>query len=464
MNLIASPIRFALNIYLASCLLPSDYGAVVIPMVIISLSDVLIDAGFKASLIQKATLKNSHCSTIFFTNLAVSSALFLIFVVLAYPFEIFFKIQNLTLLIIFSSFSLIIRSLGMVTEARLQIKGKYGQLIFIELITYIIAYAIAIYMAKGGYGPFSLIAMLLCSELGYNFGMYMLERFVPRWHLVSKKLIMVHWRMGKSLLGQGLLETFTNKIDEIILSKFIGISRLGVFSKGREYSNTLGIIGSKFFARPWFSIMSKHSTNKEFFTRKYYMAFLALIIVSFCVISGNYYLGETFIKHVMGVQWLGLVKLFQYFIISTSIYYLVTFNKYTILALGKSQINLKIEGFYSVFRVAGLFAIFLFFNQSFYLIYILIGLDIISRFFMLIVQSYSISTVLNHNLKFFMIGFTIIVIALGIISIKLAAQYLTYSIVFVLLLIIALYNFFVLYKKSQKYSLKTNGYTPNKDE
>ncbi|MDB5147667.1 MAG: hypothetical protein JWQ57_1687 [Mucilaginibacter sp.] len=454
MNLIASPIRFALNIYLASCLLPGDYGSVVIPMVIISLSDVLIDAGFKASLIQKSTLKKSHCSTIFFTNLVVSIGLFLIFVLLAYPFEVYFKINNLAILIILSSFSLIIRSLGMVTEARLQIKGIYGQLIFIELVTYIFAYAVAIYMAKKSYGPFSLIAMLLCSELGYNFGMYILERFVPSWRLVSKKLIMLHWRMGKSLLGQGVLETFTNKIDELILSKFIGISRLGIFSKGREYSNTLGIIGSKFFARPWFSIMSKYSTNKEFFTRKYYLAFLILIIVGFCVITGNYFLGETFIKHVMGKQWLPLAKLFQYFIMSTSMYYLVTFNKYTILALGKSHINLKIEGFYSIFRIGGLFTIFLFFNQSPYLIFILIGLDVTSRVFMLIIQSFSISTILNHNLKLFMIGFTLISILLGIISIRLNTNYLIFIIIATAVLVIALYKLLLLYKKSNAYDIK----------
>lgn len=449
MNLIASPIRFALNIYLASCLLPSDYGSVVIPLVIISLSDVLIDAGFKASLIQKSTLKYSHCSTIFFTNLVVSISLFLLFVVLAYPLEGYFKIHNLAILIIFSSFSLIIRSLGMVTEARLQIKGKYGKLIFVELISNIIAYAIAIYLAKNSYGPFSLIAMLLCSEIGYNLGLYILERFIPNRHLVSKKLIKLHWRMGKSLLGQGLLETFTNKIDEIILGKFIGISRLGIYSKGREYSNTLGVIGSKFFARPWFSIMSKSSANKKFFTKRYYFAFLLLVIIGFFLITCNYFLGATFIEHVMGNQWAGLVKLLDYFVISTCMYYLVTFNKYTILAMGKPHVNLKIESFYSFFRIIGLFIIFLFFSKSVYLVYFLIGLDIASRILMVIIQSVSLSIILSHNLKLFIIGFTLLSIIMGIMAVILRnSNYFFYSCLTVFGLLVASYKLLLIHKKT----------------
>jgi len=415
-NLLASPIRLGLNIYLASCLLPKDFGAVVIPLVIISLSDVLIDAGFKASLIQKSTLKNSHCSTIFFSNLVASVSLFLCFLLLAFPLQSYFQIPHLAILIIIASFSLIIRSLGMVTEARLQIRGKYGQLIFTESLSYFVAYGVGIYLAKKGYGPFSLVVMSLLSEVGYNVGMYKLERFVPHFKLVSKKLLALHWRMGKNLFGQGLLETFSNKVDEVILGKFININKLGMYSKGREYSNTLGVVGSKFFARPWFSIMSKHSLNKAFFIKRYRFAFLGLVFIGFCLIIGNYLLGEIFITHVMGKQWAALVYPFKCFVISTAMYYLITFNKYTVLALGKPEVNFRIESMYSVFRILMLILIFLFFKSSPILIYLLIATDVVSRLLMIIVQSYSLSIILYKNLKLFINGAMFLVIITGVLT------------------------------------------------
>ncbi|MFD2872522.1 oligosaccharide flippase family protein [Mucilaginibacter ximonensis] len=446
MNLLASPVRLGLNIYLASCLLPKDFGAVVIPLVIISLSDVLIDAGFKASLIQKSTLKNSHCSTIFFSNLLASVGLFLFFLLLAFPLQSYFQIPNLAVLIIIASFSLIIRSLGMVTEARLQIRGKYGQLIFTESLSYFVAYGVGIYLAKKGYGPFSLIIMSLLSEIGYNLGMYKIEKFVPSFKLVSKKLLALHWRMGKNLFGQGLLETFSNKVDEIILGKFININKLGTYSKGREYSNTLGVVGSKFFARPWFSVMSKHSLNKQFFVNRYRFAYLILVTSGFCLIAGNYLLGGPFIIHVMGRQWVGLVYPFKFFMISTAMYYLITFNKYTVLALGKPEVNFRIESMYSMFRITMLICIFLFFQRSAVLIYLLISTDVLSRLLMVTVQSYSLSKILYHDLKLFVNGAMLLVIITGVLSLIQNISYIYLGVYLVSVLVIMSYVMYKNYK------------------
>ncbi len=400
MNLIAAPIRFALNLYLAATLMPSDYGVMVIPAIIISFSKILIDSGLKSSLIQKATLKNSHNSSIFFVNIGVSSILFLFFIIISKPLEYFFNIESLALLICLASLSLMIRSFALVNEARLQIKGKYGKLIFIELISYVIAYTVAIYMAKKNYGPFSLVAMGIISSFIYTSLLLATDNFIPKWKVVSKKLIFFHWRMGKSLLMQGVLETISNKADEVILSKFIGVSKLGEYSKGREYSNTLGIIGSKFFARPWFSIMSKYSSNKTFFSAKYNFANLLLVLGGVFLVFGNYFFGEQVIILTLGEKWKSLVELFNYFVISIALYYLVTFNKYTILALGKAEVNLKLESYYTVFRLVSLILVFfIFLNDKNIIIYLLL-LDILSRTLLMTLQAWSLGNLLlNPKVK-----------------------------------------------------------------
>jgi len=438
-NLIAAPVRFSLNLFLASCLLPGDYGAMVIPAVIVGISTILIDSGLKSSLIQKSTLKTDHSSTIFFVNLLVSVVLSLIFTVLAYPLELFFKVHNLSLLIILASVSLIIRSVSMVSEARLQIKGKYGALTIIEMISYVVGYLVAIYLAKHNYGPFSLISLALVSAFIYSLGLFYLERFIPKFKAMSKKLFWLHWRMGKNLLGQGLLEAFSDKIDEVILGRLIGVSKLGLYSKGREYSNTLGVIGSKFFARPWFSIMSKFSTNKDFFSKRYKVAYLLLIVGGMIMISANYYFGRVFIKTVLGKQWMPLASYFQYFIISTAIYYLVTFNKYTILALGKPQVNLKIEIAYSVFRLVSLIFVFFLYGKSENLVYMLICLDIISRISMIILQSLSLGEILKSKAKIFIMLSTCLLIFQGSVSLITSSK-LIYGTTFCFFIIILFFN------------------------
>jgi O-antigen/teichoic acid export membrane protein len=439
MNLIAAPIRFALNLYLASTLLPSDYGIMVIPAIIISFSNILIDSGLKTSLIQKATLKNSHSSSIFYVNIGVSLVLFIFFVSVSKSLEYYFNIESLALLICLAALSLLIKSFALVNEARFQIKGKYGKLIFIELISYVVAYLVAIYMAKDNYGPLSLAAMGIVSSLLYAFLLFITDDFKPKWKLVSKKLVFFHWRIGKPLLMQGVLETISDKVDEVVLSKFIGISKLGEYSKGREYSNTLGIIGSKFFARPWFSIMSKYSSNKILFSAKYMLAYLLLVLGGTFLIFGNYFFGKSLILFTLGDKWTSLIELFNYFVISIALYYLVTFNKYTILALGNAEVNLKLESYYAAFRFSSLVLVFIFFNNDHLIIFLLL-LDILSKTLLIILQALSLSNLLlevkikkslimytslilllssipffvNLGVKSFTISFIVIIFAIGI--------------------------------------------------
>ena len=124
-----------------------------------------------------------------------------------------------------------------------------------------------------------------------------------------------------------------------------------------------------------------------------------------------------FIKKTLGAEWEPLVPLFKYFIISTAFYYIVTFNKYTFLALGKPEINLKIEIFYTIARIVGLLIIFLFFTKSQFLLFFLIGLDIMVRLLMVILQSAGFAKLFGRNIKYYINLVTIALVFFGVFSI-----------------------------------------------
>lgn len=397
MNLVASPTRFVLNIYLASILSPSDYGKMVIPFIIVALSDIFIDSGLKSSLIQRSSLEPDDSSTVFFTNLGVSSFLAVIFISSSHFIEAFFQIESLQYLLILVSLALVIKSTALINEARLQIKGLYARLILIELIAYLLGYGVAILLAKKGFGPFSLAVMAICTSSCYSIGLLMAEKFRPNPKLFSKKLFFLHWRFGKYLLGGGLLETFSSKIDELLLSKVIPVDKLGLFSKGRDFSNIMGIIGSKFFARPWFSVMSSHASDSEYFRKRYVLAFSFLVIGGMVLILLNANYGELFIGIALGEKWIKLSKLFNLFIISTALYYLITFNKYSLLALAKSNTNFRLEVVFFAIRFSSLMIVFLMFMQSEFLIEAILFVDIISRYLLLLLQSVLMSRILQSK-------------------------------------------------------------------
>ena len=90
-----------------------------------------------------------------------------------------------------------------------------------------------------------------------------------------------------------------------------------------------------------------------------------------------------------------ILELFDFFVVSIALYYLVTFNKYSILALGKPEVNLKLESYYAIFRFISLLVVFSFFRGEDIIIYLLI-LDILSRTLLIIFQASSMSFLLSE--------------------------------------------------------------------
>ncbi len=347
---IASPIRLLLNIYLASLLLPADYGSMVIPMIVVVMSDVFLDAGLRQSVIQKSSLNNIDSSTVYFTNLAIAVALFLLIMGVA-SFLLFKGIEAKTAgLLQAISFVLLIKATYYIPEARLQIKGRYALLVGLELVGYLIGYVAAIFLAKNNAGPYSLVALYLIAPAIYSLFLACTDRFSPKINDFSFSRLIEHWCYGKFLLSQGLLEMVSAKADEIFVATISDVRSLGFYIKGKDYASVFGIAGSKFFSRPWFSEASKHAQNISFLSSVYVAAYCFLALIGVIFISFTDLYGANFLVEFMGPDWVGFESMLRLFSVAVALYYLVTFNKYTIAALGDTKLGFKVELFSLIIR------------------------------------------------------------------------------------------------------------------
>jgi teichuronic acid exporter len=455
LNLLFSPLRFILNLYLASLLSPKDYGLMVIPTLIISISEFLIDSGFRTSLIQKGSLNIKHSSSIFIFNFIISLIIcsLLIFISSSiFNFQIFIEIR---FLILVSSFILLIKSFSMIPEARMQIKSEFGFLLFFEFLSNIIAYVITIMYTNYYDKQYSLILLFFISTFSYTFFILFKEKFFPKLKFYSTKIIFYHWRAGKKLLLQGMLELFSDKVDELTMIKFINTINLGFYTKGKELSNTIGVVGSKFFSRPWFTIMSKFSNNKLYFKQKYLLAnYLLLIVVSTILILSNY-LGVFFINYFLGKKWTGLIDYYKYFTLFSTLYFLVVFNKYTILALGLFKNNLTVEKYYVLLKIIFiLFYIFIAYKYNLdnikFIIFI-ITLDLLSKLLMLLLQLKLLTKVLE--LKSNILIFNLLLLFILFILFIYGNNYifLLFTFIFIIIFIINFYKLYYTYSVKSSY-------------
>ncbi len=452
LNFLFSPLRFGFNLYLASLLSPKEYGQMVVPTLIISFSEFLIDSGFRTSLIQKSSLNIKHSSTIYIFNLVISLSISIILIISTNNIFNFLIFKNIKVLIILAALILLIKSFSMIPEARLQIKSKFSFLLFTEFISNIFAYIIIIFYTKYFDKQYSLILLYLISSTLYTILLNLKEKFYPEIKNFSRKLIFFHWRTGKKILTQGFLELFTDKIDELSMVKFINTSNLGIYSKGRELSNTIGVVGSKFFSRPWFSIMSKFSNNKTYFKGKFLLANYLLSFFFIIILITSNYFGILFISKFLGDKWVGLILYYKYFTLFSILYMMVVFNKYTILSLGLFNSNLKIEKYYVVVKIL-LLSIYLYLsytNNNVKTIIIIILLDLSSKLFMFFLQFKLIAKHLNIITNTFFIN-TIFLIIVSYFFIN--NQNYIFTILSILFLIYYLIYILKLYRKGKTHAI-----------
>ena len=105
-------IQFVFSILIARILIPSDYGLIAIVNLLISLSDILIDSGLSKALLRKKDKEESDYNVLFFFNVSASILIYLLFLIAAPLFAIYYQEPTLTPLIRWGTLALVINAIG----------------------------------------------------------------------------------------------------------------------------------------------------------------------------------------------------------------------------------------------------------------------------------------------------------------------------------------------------------------
>ncbi len=90
-NLSSSGISFLVGLMLARLLTPSEYGIMAIITIFIAISTSIVDSGFSNALIRKTDARRVDYNTVFFFNLVVSAALYVVLYLAAPAISRFFR-------------------------------------------------------------------------------------------------------------------------------------------------------------------------------------------------------------------------------------------------------------------------------------------------------------------------------------------------------------------------------------
>lgn len=335
-------VQFLIMIIMARLLTPKDYGLIGMLAIFLAVAQSLIDSGFSQALIRKQDRTDVDNSTVFYFNIVVSSALYLILFIAAPFVADFYNQPELTSVMRVVCLGVILNSLAVVQRALLTIRIDFKTQAKAALTAAVTSGVVGITMAYHGFGVWSLVTQQLLN-LGINTSLlWILSKWRPR--------LMFSWQsfhelfaFGSKLLASGLLETIYRNIYPIVIGKFFSASSLGHYTRAQQFSefpssNVTGII-----QRVTYPILCEIQ-NDDAHLASIYRRFLKLsAFVIFPLMVGLSSVAKPFINIMLGQQWSFCGQLLQILCFGMMWYPIHAINLNLLQVKGRSDLFLRLE-------------------------------------------------------------------------------------------------------------------------
>lgn len=333
-------IQFILGIILARILSPEDYGLVAIISVFIGFSTVIIDGGFKTSIIRTSRITINDTSTIFWYNVIVSFSVGVLLFILSHSIAAFFHKPQLELIIKVFAIVPFINSLGVVHNAllfkSLQIKLNTK----IILISNVSSGIIAVILALNGLEYWSLVIKVIIQNSIYTILLWVFNNWRPK---VTFSLISFrnHFKFGSNLLIVGLIDTTFDQIYSLIIGKFYSFRELGLYNRGNGYVDLFSKSLSSAIIKVNSSILAliKSSNSDLIEPHRKIVSNSAFIIYPLCL--GLAAVASPLIITLIGEKWTGSVIFLQLLAFARLAYPIINSGASVLEVLGRSDLNLK---------------------------------------------------------------------------------------------------------------------------
>lgn len=338
----AQAITFVLSIILARLLSPSDYGAIAILLIFITIADVFVNAGFGSALIQKKDADDLDFSSVFYFSFIFS--VFVYFVVfLAAPFIAnFYSMPILEQTLQVLALRIPVAAVNSVQQAYVSRNMQFKKFFYSTLSGTAASAVVGIFMAYNGYGIWSLVGQYLSNAVINTIVLFCVINWHPQlvfsWqHL--KSLFSYGWK----LLLSGLLDTGYQSLNSLLIGKFYTPADLAFFDTGKKFpmvivTNINSSISSVLF--PALASEQDEPERVKAHTRK---AIQISSYIMWPMMLGMAACADSIVSLVLTDKWLSAVPYLQIACITYGLWPIHTANLQAINAMGRSDIFLKLE-------------------------------------------------------------------------------------------------------------------------
>lgn len=330
------------SIVLARLLDPTVYGTVALVSVFTAILGVFVDSGMGCALIQKKDADDLDFSSVFYFNITMGLALYVVMFFAAPVIAKFYEMPELTPLIRVLSLSLIIGGVKNVQQAYVSRHMLFKRFFYATLGGTIGAAILGIWMAYRGYGVWALVAQGLFNSTVDTIILWVTVKWRPK-KVFSFHRLMALFSFGWKLLASTLLDTGYNELRSLIIGKLYTTADLAFYNKGRTFPNMVVSNINASIDSVLLPTMSARQDEPERVRAMTRRAIKTSTYIMMPMMMGLAVCAEPLVRILLTEKWLPCVPFLRIFCVTYAFWPVHTANLNAITAMGRSDLFLKLE-------------------------------------------------------------------------------------------------------------------------
>ena len=351
----AQGVAFVVQIVLARLLAPEVYGTIALVTVFITILQVFVDSGLGNALIQKKNADDIDFSTVFYFNMMICLALYLLMFFTAPFIASFYDDVELTPVVRVLSLTLVISGVKNVQQAYVSRTMQFKRFFYATLGGTIGAAFIGILMAYKGYGVWSLVAQQIFNATVDTCVLWITVKWRPKFVFSFERLKGL-FGFGWKLLISALIDTVYTNIRQLIIGKLYTSSDLAQYNRGRQFPYLFVTNINTSIDSVLLPTMSAEQDDKERVKAMTRRAIKTSTYVMAPLMMGLAFVGTPLVRLLLTEKWLPCVFFMRIFCITFMFYPIHTANLNAIKAMGRSDMFLRLEVIKKIVGLAALFS------------------------------------------------------------------------------------------------------------
>ncbi len=343
-------VSFVVSIVLARLLVPEDYGKLALVHIFTNIMNAIALTGFGSALIQRKNTTDTDFSTTLVFSFGVAVIAYLILFFGAPWFSILMG-QDITVYLRVTSISLMISSVNAVIHARAIRALKFQKLFIASICSAVVSATVGIFMAYKGFGVWALVAQHLTGAAVNT----LVSAFICDWKFkfgFSLQSVKNIYSFGWKLTVSSTINAIYQQLRGLVISKKYSASDLAFYDRGLQYPNLIINNVDTSIASVLAPVLSKKQDDLPGLKNMVMRGVKTSSVILFPLLIGLAVCAEPIVLLMLTEKWLPCVPYLQVLSFALMFKPIQTASLQGILAIGRSDVFLKIQMTQKIIGVA----------------------------------------------------------------------------------------------------------------